>query len=475
VSKSEYDAVIVGSGPNGLAAGICLAQKRYSVLVLEAKPTIGGGARSMELTLPGFIHDPCSTIHPLGAGSPFFKTLPLADYGLEMLQPTASLAHPFDEGSLAELKLSVKETADSFGPDRESYMRSMSSFVERWDDLAPDILAPLHFPRHPFLMASFGLDAMRTARGFAEGRFREEQTRAIFAGCAAHSMIPLESWASASFGLVLMILAHSAGWGFPRGGTQKITDALAAYFTSLGGEIRTNSPVADLDELPSSRAVLFDLTPRQVVSIAKHRIPDSYRRRLDKYQYGAGVFKIDYALSEAAPWKNRECMNAATVHLGASLDEISVSESDVARGLVSDRPFVIYVQTSIFDPTRAPEGKQIGWAYCHVPNGFTEDMTERIEDQIERFAPGFRDCILARAAMSPAAMQEYNANYIGGDINGGAAYLSQLFTRPVARLDPYRIPETNMFICSSSTPPGGGVHGMCGFHAARSVISELEK
>lgn len=470
MKNNKYDAVIIGSGPNGMAAAICLAQQNLSVLILEAGETVGGGARSAELTLPGFIHDVCSTIHPLAVASPFFQTLPLEKFGLEFIEPPASLAHPLDDGTAVLLKKSIIETAEMLGADKKKYRELVTPFVENWRDLAPELLAPLHFPKHPVLMARFGIKAFQTARGFAESHFTEERTRAVFAGCAAHSLLPLEKLSSAAIGLVLTFLAHSVGWQFPRGGTQSLTNALESCFLALGGKIETNTKVENIDDLPSSRVVLFDITPRQILKIAGHRLPSGYRKRLENFQYGSGVFKMDFALSEPIPWKSDDCRLAATVHLGGTLNEISESENKHNHGETSEKPFVLLAQNSLFDAARAPAGKHTAWAYCHVPNNSPEDMTDKIENQIERFAPGFRDCILVKSKISAPEMESYNANYIGGDINGGAAILSQLFTRPVAKIDPYRIPVKGLYICSSSTPPGGGVHGMCGYHAAQSVL-----
>lgn len=473
MKKYSYDAVIIGAGPNGLAAAICLAQHKLSVLIIEASETIGGGARSAELTLPGFTHDICSAIHPLAIGSPFFRTLPLSKYGLEFIEPPASLAHPLDDGTAVLLKKSIEESASMLGSDKENYRKLVEPFVKQWEALAPDILAPLRFPKHPFLMMRFGLKAFRAARTVADKYFSETPARALFAGSAAHAMIPLEDLPSAAFGLVLLITAHSVGWGFPRGGAGKISEALATYFHTLGGEIETNSRVRNINELPSSKVILFDLTPRQIIDIAGHHLPENYKRRLASYRYGAGSFKMDFALSEPIPWKAKECAFAGTVHLGGNFNEIAESERSHNYGRISEKPFVLVAQNSLFDSTRAPSGKHIAWAYCHVPNGSTVDMTERIENQIERFAPGFRDCVLAKSVKSPADLERYNANYIGGDINGGASTVSQLFTRPIVKFNPYSMPAENLYICSSSTPPGGGVHGMCGFHAAQTVLVKV--
>lgn len=468
--NTEFDAIVVGSGPNGLAAAIRLAQNDLSVLLVEAAGEVGGGVRSAELTLPGFTHDICSAIHPLVLASPFFRTLPLARFGLEFIQPPASLAHPLDDKTAVTILKSVAETAANLGADAAAYENLIGNLAEKWELLAPDILAPLHIPRHPLLLAGFGLKAFRSAKNLADGFFKEKRARAVFAGSAAHSMIPLEDIPSAAFGLVLMMTAHAVGWGFPRGGAKNLAAALKDYFLHLGGKIETNRRVENVDELPRARAVLFDLTPRQIVKIAGHRLPDAYRRRLEKYVYGAGVFKIDYALSEPIPWAAKDCARAGTVHVGGTFEEIARSEREHTRGKISEKPFVLVAQNSLFDQTRAPEGRHTAWAYCHVPNAFDVDMTDRIENQLERFAPGFRDVVLARSTRSPADLERHNANNVGGDINGGAGILAQLFTRPVAKIDPYKMPVKGFYICSASTPPGGGVHGMCGWHAAESAL-----
>jgi phytoene dehydrogenase-like protein len=471
VKNELYDVVVIGSGPNGLAAAIYLAQRNLSVLVVEAADKIGGGMRSEEITLPGFVHDICSTIHPLTVVSPFFRSLPLADFGLEFVQPPASVAHVLDDGTAVLLKRSVEETAAGLGADGASYERLVKVLARNFDILVPDLLAPLRFPRgNPFLMAAFGLKGMDSAQNLVNHYFKEERARALFAGNAAHSMIPLETVPSAAYGLVLLLSAHAVGWGFPRGGASKIADALASYFLSLGGKIEIGREVKNIDELPRSRALFFDITPRQIVQIAGHRLPDSYRTRLENFKYGSGVYKMDFALSEPIPWRAKECFEAGTVHVGGTFEEVAASELAHWQGKISDKPFVLTVQTSLFDSTRAPVGKHTGWAYCHIPNNSPADMTEIIENQIERFAPGFRDCILAKATKTAPEMERWNANYVGGDINGGAGILSQLFTRPVAKWNPYAMPTTGFYICSSSTPPGGGVHGMCGYHAAKSAF-----
>ncbi|WP_068469844.1 phytoene desaturase family protein [Candidatus Protochlamydia phocaeensis] len=470
LKRLSYDAVIVGSGPNGLAAAITLAQAGLSVVVLESKKTIGGGMRSAELTLPGFVHDVCSAIHPLGLASPFFHPLPLAEHGLKWIHPVYPLAHPFDEGPAAILERSIETTSHTLGIDAAAYKRLLGPLVAHWHDLTIDILAPLHFPHHPFLLGRFGLLGLRSADHLINKWFKAEQARAFFAGLAAHSILPLERSLTAAFGLVLGILGHAVGWPLPRGGTQKFADALASYFFSLGGEILTDSTIEDLDDLPASRAILFDVTPRQLSKIVKHRFPDKYRKKLAEYRYGPGVFKMDWALSDPIPWKAKECLRAGTVHVGGGFNEIGLSERNAWEGKRSEKPFVLIAQPSLFDPSRAPVGKQTAWGYCHVPHGSSDDMAEQIESQIERFAPGFRDCILARSTRSALEMEAYNANCIGGDINGGVQDLGQLFSRPVSLIDPYATPVPNLFICSSSTPPGGGVHGMCGYYAAQSAL-----
>ena len=466
-----YDAVIIGSGPNGLAAGIYLAERKLSVLIVEAAEEIGGGLRSAELTLPGFVHDVCSAIHPLTIVSPFFRNLPLKDFGLEFVQPAASVAHALDDGTAVLLKKSVAETAAGLGADGPSYEGLVKVLARNFDVLVPDLLAPLRFPRHnPFLMAGFGLRGFTSAKNLVNHYFKEERARALFAGNAAHSMIPLEDTPSAAYGLVLLLTGHAVGWGFPKGGANKIADALTAYFLSLGGKIETGHEVQNIDELPASRVILFNVTPRQIVRMAGHRLPDSYRRRLEKFEYGAGVFKMDFALSEPIPWKAKECFAAGTVHLGGTFEEVAASERAHTEGKITEKPFVLVAQNSLFDATRAPAGKHVGWAYCHIPHNSPIDMTDIIENQIERFAPGFRDCILAKATKTAPEMERWNANYVGGDINGGAGILSQLFTRPVAKFNPYAMPVKGFYICSSSTPPGGGVHGMCGYHAAKTAF-----
>ncbi|HEY3579012.1 MAG TPA: NAD(P)/FAD-dependent oxidoreductase [Pyrinomonadaceae bacterium] len=471
--SKDYDAIVVGAGPNGLAAAIELAKRGKRVCVYEANETIGGGARSAALTLPDFVHDTCSAVHPLAVGSPFFKNLSLGEYGLEFIYPPAAVAHPFDDGTAILLRRSVEETASQLGGDAGAYSRLLTPLVRHWENLAPELLGPIHFPRHPFLMARFGLNGIRLAAGFVRSRFDEDRTRAFFAGAAAHSCLSLNDVGTTAFGLVLLTLGHTHGWPIPRGGAQNISDAMAAYLRHLGGKIVTDTRIKSLQNLPSSACVLFDVTPRQLLRILGERLPRRFEKKLRRYKYGPGVFKMDWALDGPVPWRAPACFEAATVHLGGSFAEIEMSESAVWEGKCTDRPFVLAAQPSLFDSSRAPEGKHTLWAYCHVPNGSKIDMTERIEDQIERFAPGFRSRIIARSSLSPAQMESLNANLVGGDINGGAATITQLFTRPTIRT--YRTPLKNVYICSSSTPPGGGVHGMCGYHAARTALRKSFK
>lgn len=472
--NSAFDATVIGSGPNGLAAAITLARASLSVLVLEAMDTIGGGTRTRELTLPGYLHDVCSAIHPLGLASPFFKKLPLNEYGLDWIHPPAPLAHPLDGGRVILLETSIDATAIQLGRDAHAYRRLVTPYVDKLGELSEDLLGPLPLlPRHPLEVASFGLKAIRSGRGLAESIFKDERARALFAGMSAHSILPLEHMITASFGLIMLVMAHHGGWPLARGGSQQITRAMADYFRSMGGEIRTGHRVGSLDELPPSRVVLFDTSPQEVLSIAGERLPGRYRRQLEKYRYGAGVCKVDFALDGPVPWENPECARAATVHVGGTLKEIASSEAAVGRGEHAEKPFVLLAQQSLFDSSRAPEGKHTVWAYCHVPNGSSVDMTPRIEAQIERFAPGFQKRILARYTRLASDWEKYNPNYVGGDINTGTQDIWQFFTRPVWRLVPYRIPVKGLYLCSSATPPGGGVHGMCGYHAARTVLKDL--
>lgn len=470
--NSGYDAVVVGSGPNGLAAAILLQQKGLSVLLIEAKDTIGGGLRSAQLTLPGFVHDICSAIHPLGIASPFFSRLPLHEHGLEWVASPVVAAHPFDSGKAAILVGKVEDTARRLGGDEAAYRRLMDPLVKDWSWLMPQILGPLRFPSHPLGMVRFGLEGMPSVQTLAR-RFRTIEARGLLAGMAAHAMQPLTNLTTAAVALLFLLAGHGEGWPFPRGGSAQLAGALADYFKKLGGTIETGMPVTDLSQLPSSKALLLDLTPRQLLMLGGHRWSSLYSRQLQHYRYGMGVFKIDWALAEPVPFMALECRQAATVHLGNTLEEITEGEAATARGEHAARPFVLFTQASLFDATRAPEGKQVAWAYCHVPGGSTRDMTEAIERQVERFAPGFRDRILARHVMDSAQIESYNPNYVGGDINGGIMDIGQLFTRPALRRSPYRTSAKGIYICSSATPPGGGVHGMCGYWAARRALRDV--
>ncbi len=453
--------MVIGSGPNGLSAAILLARAGRHVTVHEASAQIGGGTRSAELTLPGFLHDVCSAVHPMAIVSPCFDRFPLADYGLEWIHPSAPLAHPLDDGTAVILERSLDATAAGLGGDGDAWRRLIQPFADAWPQLRYDALAPIGIPRHPLLMARLGFYSIRSARSLADSFFRGERARAIFAGMAAHSVLPLEAPLSAGFGIVFGAIGHSYGWPIPRGGSQRIAGALASYLRSLGGVIVTNSRVGTL--APSDDLTMCDITPRQFLALAGDKLPDGYRRSLERYRYGPGVFKLDWALDGPIPWRAPECARAATVHIGGTFDEIAQWEANH-----TGRPFVLLVQSSLFDSSRAPEGKHTGWAYCHVPNGSTVDMTDAIEQQVERFAPGFRDRILARHVFTPASLERYNANLVGGDVGGGAVNLRQFFLRPNWHL--YRTPLANVFLCSSSTPPGGAVHGLCGYYAVRAAL-----
>jgi phytoene dehydrogenase-like protein len=452
-------ALVIGSGPNGLAAAIELARAGAKVTVHEAAPQIGGGVRSGELTLPGFVHDLCSAVYPMAIGSPCFERYPLHAHGLEWIQPEVPFAHPLDDGSAVLLERSLDATCSNLGPDGEAWRRLFEPLVSRWAQLRHDFLAPLHFPRHPILLALSGWNFIRAARPFAETSFRGPRARALFAGVAAHANLPLENPPSAGIALIMAITAHAVGWPIPKGGAQRLANALASYLRSEGGEILTESRV---DALPDAPIVMCDLTPRQLLALAGSRFPEDYRRSLESYRYGPGVFKMDWALDAPIPWRAPECRRAGTVHLGGALEEIAEWEARF-----TGRPFLILAQPTLFDPSRAPAGKHIAWAYGHVPNGSTADMTEAIESQIERFAPGFRSHILARHVRNPATLERENPNLVGGDIGGGSLELGQFFFRPNRWL--YRTPLRHVYLCSSSTPPGGAVHGMCGFHAVASA------
>jgi phytoene dehydrogenase-like protein len=466
------DAIIIGSGPNGLAAAIRLAEQGVSVTVYEKEETIGGGTRTQELTLPGFRHDVCSAIHPLAKASPYFCTLPLEEYGLEWIQPDIPVAHPLKNQRGGALFHSLDKTVDQLGRDGATYRKLVEPFIDSWQDLLPDILGPFSpIPSNPVLMARFGLRGLRSARGLAK-RFETPRAQALFAGLAGHGILPFNKMATAAIGLVLGVATHTVGWPYPKGGSHSITQAMAAYFEELGGTIKTNAEIDSLENFSEDQVILFNTTPKQILDIAGPSLPSSYATKLQKFKYGCGVFKLDLALDTPIPWEDELCRQAGTVHLGGTFEEIALSEKDAANGNHSEKPYVLVAQQSLFDKQRAPDGKHTCWAYCHVPNGSTQDMAAPILNQIERFAPGFRDCIIGQHAMNTQAIQAYNPNYIGGDINGGKQDITQLFTRPAGLFDPYHIPKTKYYICSSSTPPGGGVHGMCGFHAAESAFRQ---
>lgn len=469
-NRSSYDAVIIGSGPNGLAAAITLAREGWKTLVIEAADTIGGGTRTKELTLPGFKHDVCSAIHPTGAASPFFQSLKLEEHGLRWIQPEIPLAHPLDGGKAAVLHCSLSETADGLGKDGWSYRRLFETLVEKADKLYPDIFTPIGIPRHPLLMARFGMAAAMPASVLARTVFRTEPGRALFAGNAAHCVLPLSQPMTSAIGVLLQLSAHAVGWPVAAGGTQNIANALASALTKLDGEIVCGWPVNAMSQLPDARAYLFDTSPQILARIAGDLLPTGFRRRLEAFKHGPGIFKVDYALSEPVPWTHPDCRRAGTVHVGGTLEDIETSESDAFAGRHCDRPFVLVGQQSLCDPSRAPAGKHTLWAYCHVPNGSTTDMESCITAQIERFAPGFRDCILSSHAMNCQRVEAYNMNYIGGDIGGGMADFTQLLTRPLVKLNPYTTPNPKIFLCSASTPPAAGVHGMCGYNAAKAVL-----
>ncbi|MDH2901483.1 MAG: NAD(P)/FAD-dependent oxidoreductase [archaeon] len=473
------DSIVVGSGPNGLAAAIFLQKAGYSTTIYESKEKIGGGARSSELTLKGFTHDICSAVYPLSRASPFFRDLPLEQFGLEWITPPAAFANPFDDGTAAIVWNSLEETASSFDNrlDGEHYSSLLSGFLKNSKEIIGDILGPIaRLPKKPIDLLSFAVKAVVSVSSYAQNTFRGKDARAILGGSAAHSMLSLEEPLTNGFAMILLGLAHSIGWPIPKGGAQKIADSLGDYFISLGGRIETDFEVKSLSELPQAKVVLFDLTPRQILRIFGDGFPNWYSRSLGSFKYGPGVYKLDYALDGPIPWKSEECLKAGTVHVCGTLRDIMISERSVWDGREPEKPFVIVAQHSLFDKTRAPDGKHTVWAYCHVPNGSDVDMHRRIESQIERFAPGFQSKILARHTFTAMELEDYNPNYVGGDINGGLQNLWQTISRPVLSLSPYKTPIKGIYICSSSTPPGGGVHGMCGYYAAKSAISnELSK
>ena len=473
--RETFDAVVVGSGPNGLSAAVALAQGGASVLVLEAADDIGGGTRTAELTLPGFHHDVCSAVHTTGILSPFFRSLPLDEHGLEWIVPRASVAHPLDDQPAVMLWQSLEETCAGLGADATSYRDLIAPFLDNPNGFFRDALGPLSWPKHAGMFVRFGLNAMWPAASFANWRFQQSRAKALFAGCAGHSVLPLDKMFTAALGLIFSIAGHVEPWPVASGGSQAIARALGSLLRELGGEIRTGVLVTSPADLPAARVYLFDTSPAELASIAESALPSGYRRRLGRYRYGPGAFKLDWALDGPIPWRDPNCREASTVHVGGTLEEIAAGEAAMFRGKHPERPYVLLCQQSELDPSRAPEGKHTGYAYCHVPGGSTVDMTEAIENQVERFAPGFKDRILARHPMNTHDFHRYNPNYVGGAITGGVADVFQLFTRPVARLDPYTTPNPRVFICSASTPPGGGVHGMCGYHAAQSALRRLER
>ena len=468
----QYDAIIIGSGPNGLSAAIRLQQMGLKTAVYEQASKPGGGVRTEEITLKGFKHDLASAIHPLGLASPFFKTLPLEDFGLEWIDPGIAFAHPFLDGSAHVGYRSVEKTAEQFGEDSKKYISLMGNMVRNWDKIGPDILKPLGIPSYPIPFTLFGVKAMLSAKQLANLYFKDEKTKTFFYGCAAHSTLPLNKIASASFGLVLLAIAHKYGWPFPKGGASSLSGALLSYYQTIEGQLHLNSPIKHLSDLPQSKVYIFDLTPQQLLKIGGTNFSWLYRRRLENYRYGAGVFKIDWALEEPIPFINEQCRQSATIHLGFSTQEIELSEASNFQQKLSAHPYVLLVQQSIFDDQRAPKGKHTAWAYCHVPNGNLDNRTNVIEEQIEKVAPGFKSTILARATHNTAELEAFNPNLVGGDINGGLQDLTQLFTRPIVQLSPYSTPDPRVYICSASTPPGGGVHGMGGFNAAEKVIKD---
>ncbi|TGK04899.1 NAD(P)/FAD-dependent oxidoreductase [Leptospira semungkisensis] len=472
-SSKEYDVCVIGSGPNGLSAAALFASSGYSVLVLEASDTIGGGVRSKELTLPGFLHDVCSAAHPMGILSPFLKTLPLDKHGLEWIEPPASVAHPLDGERAVLLKLSLEETAEDLGIDRKAYHNLLSPFLKNPEGLISDALAPLGIPKHPFLLARFGLSGIRSAESIANGSFKGERAKALFAGCAGHSILPLNRALTGALGLLFSITGHTKSWPVVAGGSQMIAKSLESYLKTLNVEIKTSQRVESLRQLPKTRAVIFDTSPDQLATLGEGALSSSYIKRIKSYRYGPGVFKMDWALDGPIPWSDPRCLEASTVHLGGKFSEIAASEADVWKGKHPEKPYMLVVQQSQFDRKRAPQGKHTGYAYCHVPAGSDLDLTDVLEKQIERFAPGFKDRILARHAMKTEDFYRYNSNYVGGAITGGVADLTQAFFRPIARINPYGTPNPHLYICSASTPPGGGVHGMCGYHAAKSVLKKI--
>ncbi len=467
---AKPDAIVIGSGPNGLATAISLSQAGWSVKVVEAHDKPGGGMRTLSLTRTGYRHDICSAIHPMAAASPFFRSLPLEEHGLEWIYPDYPLAHPTDDGSAVIMDHSIEKTSMNLGIDSRAYRKLFEPLVDEWENLVSDILAPLHWPRHPMLMAKFGLNAHKSAEKLIQQNFEGKKGRALFAGMAAHSVMPLDHKLTSAIGLVLGVMGHATGWPMPKGGSQSLSDALCSVFESHGGTIETNRNIEHIEELPDESVKIFDVTPRQLLEIAGPQLPNAYKKRLKRYRYGPGVCKVDAILNQPIPWSDPKCRKAGTVHVGGTFEEIKHSEEAAWKGIHTQHPYVLVAQQSIFDSSRTPDDSHTLWAYCHVPHGSEENMTEAILNQIERFAPGFKRTVVDIKSHTAIQLQNYNPNYIGGDINGGSQTITQLFSRPVARFSPYTTPKDDIFICSSSTPPGGGVHGMCGFHAAQAVL-----
>ena len=468
----QLDSIIIGSGINGLAAGIYLQQQGLKTCIYEGADKPGGSTKTEALTLTGFLHDTGSAIHPMAFASPFLKTLPLESHGLEWIFPEIAFAHPFPDGSALAAYTDVAKTAAQLGVDEAAYLRLFDKITKNWEAIAPDILGPLTIPKHPLDFTRFGLKAIQAAEQLGDHYFQEDKTKAFFYGAAAHSALPLNAWASGSFGLVLSLMAHKYNWPFPKGGADAITNALLSYYKSLGGKLMLNQYITDLEQLPKAQTYLFDVTPKQLLRIKNTSLSPAYRKRLAQFKYGPGVFKVDWALNSPIPFTHKKCRKAGTVHLGFSSTEIKNSEAAIHEGRITDAPYILIAQHTVFDTTRAPAGKHTAWAYCHVPNGNTEDCTRIIEDQIEKVAPGFKNTILATATKNTQDLQEFNPNIIGGDINGGMQDITQLFTRPVTQISPYKTSNPQIYICSSSTPPGGGVHGMCGFHAAKAAVHD---
>jgi len=468
----EYDAIIIGSGSNGLAAAIHLQQKGLKTAVYEQAPTPGGSTRTEELSLPGFKHDVGSAILPMGYASPFFRDLPLTNHGLEWIFPDIPYSHPFIDGSAYACYQDLEQTAAQLGEDRDAYLNIFEPIVKDWNKLEKDLLGPLGIPGHPWDFLKFGFKALPSAKLLVDHYFKNEKTKIFFYGSAAHSTLPLTNIASASFGLVLTTMAHRYGWPFPKGGAQNFINALLSYYKSLGGELHLNNHITHLEELPHADSYLFDVTPKQLLNIKGLDLPSLYRKRMDSYKYGAGVFKMDWALSQPIPFTSEKCRRSGTVHIGFTAEEIENSEKHIHQKNMTNTPYVLVAQHSTFDNSRAPESKHTAWAYIHVPNGSIRDFTKIVEDQIERAAPGFRECILSRSTMNTVQLQQWNPNLVGGDINGGRQDITQLFTRPIISLSPYSTPDPRVYVCSSSTPPGGGVHGMCGYNAAKAVLKD---